>query len=202
MRALFPALPLAAFPLAALLLAACGPPAPDEGSPEADRLAREAEGAATRTVDRVRRSISDRSGDLDVGTEVPGEPVETITTRGGALDLGVTDAALFSRLSPQARKEAQEEMDRAAGEQEGVGGAVARIVTEAVAEGLDTAVIVPLDRVAAVRYADGRLVVEMVSGEPSPFDAAESDGEPMLTRFDPDDARRLVEAFDRVRSVQ
>ena len=185
-----------------LLLIACGPSAPDEGTPEAERLAQEAESAASRSVERVRQSISDRSEDMDVATEVPGDEVETITTRGGKLDLGLTDEVLFSRLSAQARKEAQEEMDRATEEMDGVGGAFARIATEAVAEGLDSAVTVPLDRIESLRYEGDRLVIEMVSGEPSPFDTANNDGEPMLSLFEPADARRLVEAFDRVQQLQ
>ena len=78
-----------------------------------------------------------------------------------------------------------------------LGGTIARAVTGAVAEGLQTALSVPLSRIADVRYEGDRLVVEMADGERSPFDGMRSDGDPVLKRLDADAGRRLEAAFDK-----
>lgn len=173
-----------------LALAACGSPDPDDVTPD---------GVAAEAVREARESAGARLGDADLSADVPGKPVEVVTTRDGAIELGLTDQVLYSRLSERVRSEAAAEMEAETEGQSGLGGEIARAVTGAVAEGLETAVTVPVDRVRDVRVEGGQLVIEMESGEPSPFENAETDGEPMLAQFAPDDARRLAEAFDRIK---
>lgn len=176
--------------LAALAVAACGSPDPDEVAPE--DVAAEAEREAREGV----RLDLDTEG-LSLSADVPGTLLEAVTTRDGALELGVTDSVLFSRLSAETRDEIEDEMEAETADETGLGGTIARAVTGAVAEGLATAVSVPLDRVRDVRYEAGRVVIEMADGEPSPFDTARSDDEPMLEQFDADAGQRLAEAFDK-----
>ena len=176
-----------------LALVACGPPDPDEVAPDTrDEIAAEA-------VRSARAAISDGADDLDLTTDLPGEPVQTVTTQGGGLDFGLTDEVLWARLSEATRAEAAASMEDETKGQEGLGGAIARAVTGAVAEGLATAVTVPLSEVRDVRVEDGRLVVEMADGDPSPFDGMKTDDEPMLARIAPADARRLADAFAKLR---
>lgn len=177
--------------LSLLAFAACGSPDPAEVAPDDD--------VATRALRGARSAASAQMADADLSDEVPGDPVALITTRDGALDLGLTDRVLYARLSKDTRAEAAAEMEAETEGQTGLGGQIARAVTGAVAEGLATALTVPIERVRDLRVEGGRLVVEMESGEPSPFENAESGDEPLLSQFDPADAQRLADAFDRVK---
>jgi len=150
--------------------------------------------------DEIEESTDGLSFDVDgagVSSDLSGDVVDVVTTRDGALEIGVTDEVLFSRLSEATRAEIEAEMASETKDQEGLGGTIARAVTGAVAQGLATTVSVPLADVRDVRYEDGRLVIEMVDGGESPFDNAETNDRPMLTQFDEAAARRLAEAFDK-----
>ena len=176
----------------ALLLAACGSPdAPDEPSPE-DETVQSAPEADSPTGD-----IDLDLGDLAVTSELPGSLVDVVTTDDGRIELGVTDEVLFSRLSESLRDEIQSEMDDETADETGLGGTIARAVTGAVAEGLAASVSVPLDEVRDLRYENGRIEIDMVDGQPSPFENATSDDEPMLSQFSADAGRRLADAFDK-----
>jgi len=181
--------------LPALALVACGDSseASRDNDPDTD------DDFATETVRSVRDAISDDADGFDLATEVPGRRVETITTTDGGLDFGLTDEVLWSSLSEATRAEALADMESETKDEEGLGGAIARAVTGAVAEGLSTVVTVPLDRVRDLRFEDGRLVIDMADGEPSPFETTKSDDEPMLSQFAPADAQRLADAFSKLR---
>lgn len=176
----------------ALLLAACGPSdSPDETYAD-DQTVQSAPEADSLTGD-----IDLDLGDLAVTSELPGSLVDAVTTEDGHIELGVTDAVLFSRLSESLRDEIQSEMDNETADETGLGGTIARAVTGAVAEGLAVTVSVPLDQVRDVRYENGRVEIEMVDGQPSPFENAKTDDEPMLSRFTDAAGRRLADAFDK-----
>ena len=181
--------------LAALALSACAPDPADvaPGPTLDDEAARAAEDAAQAGPIDV-----DVDG-LAISSRLAGRPVQAITTRDGAVELGLTDSVLYSRLSKETQAEIAAGMEAEAKDQEGLGGRIARAVTSAVAEGVGTAVQVPLADVRDVRAEGGRLVVEMADGGPSPFERSRSDGRPMLEQFAPADAARLAEAFGRVR---
>lgn len=172
-------------PTLALALAACGSPDPDEVAPEAER---EASSDVALDLDGV-----------DLGRRVPGDVVEAVATRDGAMELGVTDSVLFARLSADTRAEIEAEMEAETEDEEGLGGAIARAVTGAVAEGLATAVSVPISDVEALRYEGGRVVIEMADGERSPFEDARSGDAPLLEQFDADAGARLEAAFAKAK---
>lgn len=145
-----------------------------------------------------------RLATLDVETDgvrfsadLPGGLVDVVETRDGAMELGVTDEVLFARISATTRAGIEEEMARETEAEEGLGGVIARAVTGAVAEGLGMTVSVPLADVREVRYADGRVVIEMLDGGESPFADATSDDRPLLAQFDAAAGARLAEAFDK-----
>ena len=178
-------------------LAACAPDpadvAPDGGA--ADEVARAAEDAAREAASAIDLDVDG----MAISTRLAGRPLQAITTRDGAMELGLTDSVLYSRLSKDTQAQIAAQMDSTAEAQEGLGGRIARAVTQAVAEGVGTAVQVSLADVRDVRVEGGRLVVEMVDGRPSPFERAQTDGAPLLTQFEPTDAARLAEAFRRHR---
>ncbi len=178
----------------ALTLAACGSPDPDEVAPDVPADVTE---EATREAMEETGRIDVDLGGLAVSSDPPGALVEVVATRDGQVELGVTDEVLFSRLSESLRAEIESDMDAETKDQTGLGGTIARAVTGAVAEGLSVAVSVPLADVRDVRYENGRVVIEMTDGEPSPFQTTKSDDEPMLEQFDAAAGRRLAEAFDK-----
>ena len=182
--------------LVALALAACGSPDPDDVTPDADDLADE----ISRDVERETSGLDFDLGDLAVSSDLAGRPVDAVFTRDGNIELGVTDSVLYSRLSAELQREIETEMKEETADQTGLGGTIARAVTGAVAEGLAMAVSVPLSDIRDVRYEDGRVVIEMETGGPSPFDRSQNDDEPMLEQFDAEAGRRLADAFDKAAS--
>ena len=156
--------------LSLIALAACAPDRP-ASSPDADGVSVADE--APRGVEQI-----------------------VITTTDGRGDLGLTDEVLFFRLSDKARAEAEATLAQETEDLEGIGGSIARSVTGAVADALDFTVSVPVDQIDDVRHNDGRLVIE-TGDDTFGFDPDRPDGEG--PRFDPADAERLVEAFDRVK---
>ena len=183
---------------ALVALAACAPDpadlAPGDGTPD-DDLAQAAEDAA-----REAATVDIDVDGLAISSRLAGRPVRAITTRDGAVELGLTDSVLYSRLSKDTQAKIAADMEAEAEDREGLGGRIARAVTRAVAEGVGTAVQVPLADVRDVRVEGDRLVIEMADGEPSPFERSQSDGEPMLEQFSPADAASLAEAFGRVQA--
>ena len=177
--------------LALLAVAACAPdPADVTPDTEIERV----------TEDALR---SDGPIDIDVdglaiSSDLDGTPAESITTTGGEVEMGLTDRVLYSRLSPETQAEIAADMEAESKDQEGLGGRIARAVTGAVAEGLGTAVQVPLADVRDVRFEGGRLVIEMADGEPSPFENSSTDDKPLLEQFSARDAERLAAAFDKI----
>ncbi len=171
--------PMRFFLLASLLLAAGCAPEPDEVAPD----------PSARTEAGV---------DLD-GEAPPGVEQIVITTRGGEADLGLTDEVLFFRLSEKKRAEVESDMAQETEDLNGLGGSIARAVTGAVADALDFTVRVPIEEVESVRYEDGQLRVETSGDDSFTFD--DEDGDRSLDRqFDPDDARRFVDTFERLKA--
>ena len=165
--------PLAAL---ALLVAACAPE-PSEVAPDPD--------AAEATTEAA---FSD--------APPPGAEQLVITSTDGAVDLGLTDRVVFFRLSPKQRAEIEEDLaTKTEGERSGLGGFIAETVTDAVGGMLEHAVQVPVEDVRVVHDGQGRLDLETVGGGAASF-GSDGDGGPT---FDPDDAERFVEAFERVR---
>ncbi|MEM0961380.1 MAG: hypothetical protein AAGK21_02410 [Bacteroidota bacterium] len=129
--------------------------------------------------------------------EPPGDLVDAVQTTDGSIEMGVTNAGLFARLSADVQAEIETSMKEETEDQTGMGGAIARAVTGAVAEGLSASVSVPLSEIEDVRYEGGRVVVEMVNGNPSPFESTETNGRPVLEQFDAAAGERLAAAFDK-----
>ncbi len=178
--------------LSLLAIAACAPD-PADVAPDTAGATEQAAEEASREAGAIDVDVDD----MAVSSRLVGRPIQSILTEDGALELGLTDSVLYSRLSDDTRAGIAADMEREAEGQEGLGGQIARAVTGAVAKGLGTAVQVPLGSVRDVRVEGDRLVIEMVDGRPSAFESSRTDGEPLLEQFAPADAARLAEAFDR-----
>lgn len=177
--------------LASLALGACAPDPADVAPDRADGLG----GQIQETLRDIDPLDVETEG-LAIRTDVPGDVLDAVQTEDGRLEMGVTDQVLYSRLS----KPAQEDIARdlhASQDQDGLGGQIARAVTEAVEKSLATAIQVPVDDIRSLRAHDGRLTIQMRDGGRSPFDAAEVDGRRLLDSFSDADARRLADAFRR-----
>lgn len=169
-------------------LAACAPDpsevAPQPPSDDVDRVVEEASSVLEGVdLDRVR-----------IGTDL-GTPTEVITSSDGSMELGLTADVLFLRLSEEARKNVSEEIDQETENVEGLGGQIARAVTDAVEAGLGMATQIPRSEIEAIRVEDGRIVIAMADGEPSPFARSKTNDRPLLESFEAADAQRLADAF-------
>ena len=177
------------------LLAACAPE-PTDVTPDPDPDAAGAEAVDEATTETRRLEVDGTTMSL----ALEGEPVASALTTDGSMELGVTDRVVYARLSPGAQKETVAEVRRETGDGSGLGAQIGRAVAGALEAGLGVAAQVPLADVAAVRAEGGRLVIEMADGEPSPFESSgTTDDRPFLESFAPADAKRIAEAFDRVR---
>ena len=164
-----------ALPLLALLLAAACAPEPSDVTPEPE------------------------PADVSFSDEAPpGEEQVVITTQSGDVDLGLTDRVLYLRLNPKRRAEVEAEMAAEVEDRGGLGGFIAETVTNAVSGALAHAVEIPVEDVRDVRYEDGRLDI-VLEGEED-FPQVETDGQAVEEAFAPADARRFVEAFERVKA--
>lgn len=132
----------------------------------------------------------------------PGAEQIVITTDGGEADLGLTDEVLFFRLSEKQRAEVEDEMAAETEDLDGLGGSIARTVTGAVADALDFTVRVPLEEVESVRYEGGRLQIETRGDGSFTFDDRGNNANSLDRQFDPEDARRFVDVFERLTAEQ
>ncbi|MDT0630447.1 hypothetical protein [Rubrivirga litoralis] len=129
----------------------------------------------------------------------PGTEQLVITSTDGVLTLGLTDRVVFFHLSDAQRAEIEKDLAaELETERSGVGGFIAETLTDAVGGVLDRAVQLPVDEVRVVHDGDGRLDIESLDGEGSGTFHTGDDGGPPA--FDPADAERFVEAFERVRA--
>ena len=156
----------------ALLTAACGS---DDAPPEAS-------GDAT--------AQSDRDDDVD------GRILAVEANADGEVEVGVSDAVVFFRLSDATRAEVEKEMEAEMAEQEGLGRAIGDLVTGAVTGALGFTVQIPVEDVETFRYEDGRLIVD--GGDTSIQIDRENPREEGI-EFDPAAAQRLIDAFESVR---
>jgi hypothetical protein len=157
-----------------LLLAACGTNDVPDDAPEA----------------------SGEPAEAAVDPEVRGQLLALEAESGGEVEVGVTDAVLFLRLSESVRSEARKEMEAEMADQDGIGRALGDMVTGVVNTALGTTVQVPLAEVDALRYVDGRLLIDGMGDSVSINEGDLSDeGLP----FEEDAARRLIDAFEDAR---
>lgn len=127
------------------------------------------------------------------GGPIRGDLLETATSDGDEIEVGVTSEVLFLRLTSEARKEVAQDLDEEVPD-EGLGGSIGRAVTGFVNDALASAIQIPLEDVEALHYEDGRLRFES-DGTTVQIKEDQADGIPMAQA----DAERIIAAFERAR---
>jgi hypothetical protein len=128
------------------------------------------------------------------------EPLLTITSTNGGVELVLTDSAVSMKLSDAVLQQAQHEMredlqnDRDV-QKGGLAGRFARFVTTAVDHLLHHTIEYPLKDIASVAYQDGGLVFTYHKKQLLSFETVNIDGTPALKSFAEADARAFVERF-------
>lgn len=114
-----------------------------------------------------------------------------------AVKLGLTDEAVYMRLSDRKLREIDEELSEAS-DGEGIGGRIAAAVTGAVSKGLRTRVSFEHRNIRDMRWEGGELVVELENGEHA-FGDMEVDDDDVTDRFAEDDVRAFIEEWREVK---
>ena len=159
-----------------------------------DRDAVGPDAAASDPGDAERYDASDAAAE-GYGEPIRGKILAREADADGQIEIGVTDEVLFIGLTPAAKKEVRQEIDREIPE-DGIGGMIGRAVSGVVDNALATTGQVPLESVRDLRYEDGRLILD---AEADNFNVQINGDDREGIAFDEDAARRLIDAYERVR---
>jgi hypothetical protein len=146
-------------------------------------------GSSGRVVDRL------RSDEAELG----------ITSRNGKVSLLLTRDALTMQLTDRALREIDRDMERDARNEEENDGSLGRLISSvvrgSVKSALDHGWQYDLEEIQDVRYDDGRLIITDCDGD-TVLENVDVDDENAMEGFAPDDARRFVKEFRRLKARQ
>lgn len=119
-----------------------------------------------------------------------------IYSRDSAVNLVLQGDRILAGLSPKKIAEIRAELTAPkSGDTSGFAGAIAAMVKEQVAEHIDTHAVYPLAEIRDIRYENGEIVIVDARGNTARlFGSVQVDKQPLSKSFDPEDARRFVEA--------
>lgn len=145
----------------------------------------------------------DRGMRFDMDTpagELPADADDrfSILSRGGEVKLGLTDEAVYVRLSDEVLSDVDAEMKEEVEDLDGLGARIASAVTEGVSKGLRSRISWGVDDIRDIRWEDDRLVFEFEDGRHGP-DRVQVDGEDFQEAFSEDDGRAFIDAFREVK---
>lgn len=135
-----------------------------------------------------------RAGELPVDDD---DRFSTLS-RDGKIKLALTEDILYFRLSDDALREADLEMEEDTRDEEGLAGVITSAVTGAVSNALRTRVSFDVQNIRDIRWDDGQLVLELEEG-PDRLENFTVDGEDVSTRFEEDEIRALAQEFEKVK---
>lgn len=123
-----------------------------------------------------------------------------ITSRDGKLSLLLTRDALTMQLTDRALREIDRDMAEDARDEDGgsLGRLIASAVRSSVKSALDHGYRYDLEDVEDVRYEDGRLTITDRDGD-TILDSVKLDDRDAMESFSPEDARRFVKEFRRLK---
>ena len=141
-----------------------------------------------RVADTV-RTADDKSQRTDLA---PGDA--RIVETSGQFDLALIGDTISAGLAPSALETARSATDTTGQSGGGLGPSIERIVKGAVQDAVAKRVAFPLSAIDDVRYESGRIVFAWNGDRSRLLESTKVNGEPLLERFRPDDARRFVDA--------
>lgn len=118
------------------------------------------------------------------------------------VDVILVGDRISAGLSPQLVEKIRGDITRSAErESTGLGGSIARMVTQTVADKIGTRVVYPLSEIDEIRYDRGRLMVRWrAGGEDQLLGSIRVDGDRASNRFSEAEATRLIEAVQARRN--
>lgn len=118
-----------------------------------------------------------------------------MTTRDGAMQMGVVGDHITMRLAPKALDSLRVATDTSKVEGSGFSASLEKMIKRGVASALQKEVQIPLADVRDVRYENGRLVFDWVNKPVAAPDNTKSNGRDLLSSFSPEDSQRFVAAI-------
>lgn len=143
--------------------------------------------------------FSDAEEDTAATIDADRDDRYAIYSRGGEVKLGLTDEAIYYRLSDSLLQEVDREMARETEGRDGIGGAIADAVTGGVSDLLRHQMEYRVEDIRDLRYQDGQIAITFEDGTTETPDVESEDGEPV---FPQDDAERFIDAFRKVKQAR
>jgi hypothetical protein len=150
------------------------------------------------TAQKNQAFITAQDIDADIVQRVtPDQAEEAIRTRGGSVDLMLTDSRLIIQFSDHFLENIQQEINKERTGDSGFVDAILSAVSGGVQTLLDRAMAIPLHELREIRYDDGRLIIIHQNGKEI-FNDLEVDGIDVMEDFTPDDGHRFAAAAERL----
>lgn len=127
-----------------------------------------------------------------------------IENRTGEIELVLTTAALAMQLSKDTLAEIDTELKDTRESLDDHGGLVRRFanfVIDGVGNYIGEAIVYPIDEIERIDWDGEELIIEVTDPKFVSFDKISVDGERSLKTFDEDSARRLIAAFNQLRTA-
>jgi len=119
-----------------------------------------------------------------------------IVTSDSAIELALVGDSIMTGLGKKALEKVRQETDTTAVAGNGLGASIEKIVKNTVANTLNRELHYPIAAISDVRYEDGELRFFAENGSRMRlFESSKVNGRRMSEAFNPDDARRFVDAF-------
>lgn len=150
------------------------------------------------TAQKSQPFITAQDIDADIVQRVtPDQATEAIRTRGGSVDLMLTDSRLVIQFSDQFLKNIEEEISKEKSGESGFADMILSAVSGGVTSLLNRAMAIPLHELREIRYDEGRLIIIHQNGKEI-FNDLEVDGAEVMEDFNPDDGYRFAAAAERL----
>jgi len=148
-------------------------------------------------------SADDSAGGAHVSMRSASAPVQAlgegdirIVASDSGVDLALIGDSISTGLSQHALAKARAATDTATVKGSGFGASLERMVKEKVAGAIGTRMSFPLSAVRDARYENGAIHFDWAGKPVTIFDHSKVNNRPILESFQPDDARRFVDAVN------
>jgi hypothetical protein len=119
-----------------------------------------------------------------------------IATRDSSIELALVGDSIMTGLGKKVLDKIRHETDTTAAAGSGLGASIEKMVKNTVATTLSRELHYPIAAISDVRYEDGEMRFFAENGSRMRlFESSKVNGQPLSEAFNPDDARRFVDAF-------